>query len=113
MSEPLSREREGGIRLYRNVLAKEDPSGLGAVGILDDLLAEIDRLRTELRGIKTQVSVHERRGRVARAQMFTPAGKEMLLFAVECAEQVVSSRPNEFSPEDVAALAGLKGWFEP
>jgi hypothetical protein len=110
MSEPLSREREGGIRLYRKMMVRDGDQFLGPAMMLDDLLAEIDRLRQELRGVRTQLSVHERHGRVVWASMFSEGERAMMRFALEEAQERIFERGG-FTEEDRVALTKLMEWF--
>jgi hypothetical protein len=109
VSEPLSPSRESGIRLFCEINSKNGPET--EVGMLEDLLSEMDRLRHELQGRDLQLSVHERRSRLSKSKAFTGAEESMLQFALDCAKQVKATAEAGFTEMDTAALERLRQWM--
>jgi hypothetical protein len=103
MPEPLSHEREQGIRLHQQM--NFDPA-------VDVLLAEVDRLREIVAGLESQISVYERRSGLSKASVFTKAEEDTIRFALECVTEIHASRPFEFSPHEAQALKSLKEWVD-
>lgn len=106
--EPIDPMREQGIRLHARVASETGPQA--EMGMINDLLLALDRQRIEINGLKTALSVYERRSHLSKMSAFTEAEESMIRFALDTVSQVVLSRPNEFSSEDVAALEELKRW---
>lgn len=105
MTEPLTPEREQGIRLWVSASNIEaDPQAQ----MLDELLKGIDSLRSRVQGLETELSVHERRNRISRATTMTQAEENMLRFALDCVQEIYASRPFEFTQGDAEALKSLR-----
>lgn len=99
MTEPLSPEREQGIRLEQTITKN---------ACVHDLLAELDRLRGVIQGLNTELSVHERKNRISRQTLLTQAEESMLRFALDCVQEIYASRPFEFTQGDADALKSLR-----
>lgn len=107
MSELIDPMREQGIRLWVQASdAANDPQA----AMLVDLLQALDRARIEIQGLRTEISVHERRTGLSKSTAFTAAEEGMLKFALDTAQQVVFNRSSEFSDDDTRALAFLRDW---
>jgi hypothetical protein len=106
MSDPLSKEHEDGIRLNRQI---QGDNGMMPVYMVDELLAELDRMRQELQGVRTQLSVHERHGRVAWAGMFSDSERWLLRFAL--VQGHAAGSQSGMTDEDLASLEKLMEWF--
>lgn len=76
--------------------------------MMAELLDEITRLRNVEQGLRTEISVHERRVRMSKLSMFTEAEEGMLKLSIDAGDQVVTSNPDSFSEADRKAMAYLK-----
>lgn len=103
--EPIDPMREQGIRLW---LGASDPATDPQAAMLVDLLAALDRMRLIEQGLRTALSVHERRMRLSSLSMFTEAEEGMLKFCIDAGQQIVYNRPDGFTEADHKAMACLR-----
>lgn len=104
---PIDPMREGGIRTWHTVSEKHGTVEAGMVG---DLLLALDRQRKIIQGLRTELSVHERRVRTSRISMLTDAEEAMLKFCVDAGYQVYLSNDG-FTEEDGKAMDYLRETF--
>lgn len=106
--EPIDPEREQGIRLWAELASRSELAT--EARMVSDLLLAMDRLRLQIQGLRTELSVHERRSRLTRSSTFTEDEQEGLKFALDCAEAVMHNASAGFTPENWKAMASLKSW---
>lgn len=103
-SDPIDPMREQGIRLW---MGASDPSTDPQAAMIEDLLAALDRMRLTEQGLRTELSVHERRIRLSTPSMFTEAEESMLKFCIDSGYQVYLNTDG-FTEADVKALDYLR-----
>ena len=102
---PLDPQRESGIRLWVGAALHGDRDA--EAQMMADLLDEIVRLRSVEQGLRTELSVHERRVRVSSLSMFTEAEEGMLKFCIDSGYQVYLSNDG-FTEADGKAMDYLR-----
>jgi hypothetical protein len=99
VSEPLSYEREQGIRL-----TVTNPRARCSHAMVGELLAELDRLRKELSGVESELSVMRR----GNAPKYTASELRVLRYALALAADAGVSQADGFAPGDGDVLRVLR-----